>query len=142
MTSPHPSRATFSQVATQPERACTAQGLLEADGLRHPDFCLLVLSFLGSKGKLLTDPALCQGLYSEYCRAHCISSYLMLKTLFLPGIRVTSTGKPGHASRFIEDTAAEKLVCGPWGDWAFGGGGALSQGPRSHVTSYSPSIRL
>uniref|UniRef100_A0A8C8W7E7 N-acyl-aliphatic-L-amino acid amidohydrolase n=1 Tax=Peromyscus maniculatus bairdii TaxID=230844 RepID=A0A8C8W7E7_PERMB len=25
-------------------------------------------------------------------------------------IRVTSTGKPGHASRFIEDTAAEKLA--------------------------------
>ncbi|KAG8523948.1 Aminoacylase-1 [Galemys pyrenaicus] len=25
------------------------------------------------------------------------------------GVRVTSTGKPGHGSRFIEDTAAEKL---------------------------------
>lgn len=35
-------------------------------------------------------------------------------------IRVTSTGKPGHASRFIEDTAAEKLVCGLRGVWAFG----------------------
>lgn len=44
-----------------------------------------------------------------------------------PGVRVTSTGKPGHGSRFIEDTAAEKLVGGSQG----GGSGdpeALSWG--------------
>ena len=26
------------------------------------------------------------------------------------GLKVKSTGNPGHGSRFIEDTAAEKLV--------------------------------
>lgn len=44
-----------------------------------------------------------------------------------PGSRVTSTGKPGHGSRFIEDTAAEKLVCGPWE--GVGVPEALSWGP-------------
>ena len=46
----------------------------------------------------------------------------------LPGVRVTSTGKPGHGSRFIEDTAAEKLVCGPRGG-SVGVPEALSWGP-------------
>lgn len=51
--------------------------------------------------------------------------------LHLPGVRVMSTGKPGHGSRFIEDTAAEKLVGGTQG-WNLGVPETLSWG-LSHV---------
>ena len=68
-------------------------------------------------------------------RAGCFSSLSHTEDtpfpLPLPGVQVTSTGKPGHGSRFIEDTAAEKLVCGVRGG-SLGVPKALSRG-HSHI---------
>lgn len=72
-------------------------------------------------------------------RADTFSALPMLKTptshSFFPGVRVTSIGKPGHGSRFIEDTAAEKLVRGTQGG-SLGIPKALSQG-HSHIRSHT-----
>lgn len=39
-----------------------------------------------------------------------LPSILLFLSLILAGIKVKVEGNPGHGSRFIEDTAAEKLV--------------------------------
>uniref|UniRef100_A0A8C6W5D8 N-acyl-aliphatic-L-amino acid amidohydrolase n=1 Tax=Nannospalax galili TaxID=1026970 RepID=A0A8C6W5D8_NANGA len=59
--------------------------------VKRPEFQALRAGFTLDEGAWDVEKT---GHYSSHCS---------------PGVRVTSTGKPGHGSRFIEDTAVEKL---------------------------------
>lgn len=90
-------------------------------------------------GRDLAEEPGMRGRPRAHPRAGCFSSLSHTEDtpfpLRLSGVQVTSTGKPGHGSRFIEDTAAEKLVCGIRGG-SLGVPEAVL-GPLSHLTSLS-----